>query len=294
MKPQDFDELFDTVIETALRLARAAQADALLLLIERPIDWPRLKALLQGEKLVVAASTQELLLGATEVDIPAVLVGMSDVPVYEKLAQALLEGVADDVLAPGCRVISLYSGFEAGTIDSISMLDMGEHLRRLTVRDLRKLESRVPLEVLQTVVNLALEIGREGREGKPVGTLLVVGDTRKVLASSYPIGFDPVKGYSRKERNIQNAKVREGIKEIAQMDGAIVIASDGTVEAAARYIDAPATGITMTKGLGSRHWAAAAVSRSTKAVAVAVSRTARCASFRTAKSFFASNRSADP
>src|SRR5690606_15857491 len=143
-----------------------------------------------------------------------------------------------DILSPGCRVVSLYSGFEVGTVDSISMLDMGEHLRRLTVRDLRKLESRVPLETLQTVINLALEIGREGREGKPVGTLFVVGDTRKVLASSYPTGFDPVKGYSRKERNIQNSKVREAIKEIAQMDGAIVIAADGTVEAAARYIDA--------------------------------------------------------
>lgn len=271
MKPREFTELFETVIESAMHLARVAQADALLLLIERPVDWPRLKELLQGEKLVVAASSQELLAGAEDVEIPAVLVSMSDVPVYEKLAQALLEGVADDVLAPGCRVISLYSGFEAGTIDSISMLDMGEHLRRLTVRDLRKLESRVPLETLQTVVNLALEIGREGREGKPVGTLFVVGDTRKVLASSYPTGFDPVKGYSRKERNIQNAKVREGIKEIAQMDGGIVIASDGTVEAAARYLDAPAAGITMTKGLGARHWAAASISRATKAIAVTVS-----------------------
>ncbi len=55
------------------------------------------------------------------------------------------------------------------------------------------------------------------------------------------------------------------------MDGAIIIAADGTVEAAAQYIDAPATDITLSKGLGARHWAAAAISRATKAVAVAVS-----------------------
>ena len=129
----------------------------------------------------------------------------------------------------------------------------------------------MPLDTLKTVVDLAVEIGREGREGKPVGTLFVVGDTRKVLTSSHALGFDPVRGYSRKERNLFDPKVREGIKEIAQMDGAFVVAPDGTVEAAARYIDASAEGITLSKGLGARHWAAAAITRKTKAVAVAVS-----------------------
>jgi hypothetical protein len=98
-----------------------------------------------------------------------------------------------------------------------------------------------------------------------------VGATRKVLACSRPVGFDPVRGYSRKDRNLADARVREGIKEIAQMDGAIIVSADGTVEAACRYIDAPAHALTLSKGLGSRHWAAAAISRATKAVAVTVS-----------------------
>jgi diadenylate cyclase len=37
------------------------------------------------------------------------------------------------------------------------------------------------------------------------------------------------------------------------------------------YIDAPAEGITLSKGLGTRHWAAAAISKVTKAIAIAVS-----------------------
>jgi hypothetical protein len=37
------------------------------------------------------------------------------------------------------------------------------------------------------------------------------------------------------------------------------------------YLEAVAEGITLSKGLGARHWAAAAVSRKTKAIAVAVS-----------------------
>jgi len=101
--------------------------------------------------------------------------------------------------------------------------------------------------------------------------MFVVGDARKVLASSRPVGFDPVRGYSRKERDLFDPRVREGIKEIAQMDGAIIVASDGTVEASCRLIDCSASAITLSKGLGSRHWAAAAISRATKAVAVTVS-----------------------
>ena len=196
---------------------------------------------------------------------------MPDSPVYERLTQSVLEAVADDILTAGSSVVALYSGFDAATVDSLSVINLDEHLNRLTGRDLRQLETRVPLDTLKIVVDLAVEIGREGREGKPVGTLFVVGDSRKVLASSRPTGFDPVRGYSRKERNLDDARVREGIKEIAQMDGAIVVSSDGVVEAACRYLDCSAADVTLSKGLGARHWAAAAISRATNAVAVTVS-----------------------
>jgi DNA integrity scanning protein DisA with diadenylate cyclase activity len=193
--------------------------------------------------------------------------------VHERLAQALLECVAAEMIGADAQVVAVYSGFEAGTVDSVSLLRLEEHLGQLTSRDLRNLETKVPLETLKLVVDLAVEIGREGREGKPVGTLFVVGDTRKVIQSSHSAGFDPVRGYSRAERRLTDPRVREGIKEIAQLDGAFLIGPDGTVEAAARYIDASAENVSVSKGLGARHWAAAAVTRRTKSVAVAVSET---------------------
>ncbi|MBI3838652.1 MAG: DNA integrity scanning protein DisA nucleotide-binding domain protein [Planctomycetia bacterium] len=242
-----------------------------MLLLEGPTDWDRLKTHAGEEKILIAADFPAQIEGAAEVGLATVVLKMPDAPVHEKLTQALLESVADDILAPGAQVVALYSGFEAGSIDSVSLIHLGEHLGQLTSRDLRQLETRVPLDTLKTVVDMAVEVGREGREGKPVGTLFVVGDSRKVLASSHPVGFDPVRGYSRKERNLDDPRVREGIKEIAQLDGAILVSAEGIVEASARYIDAPADNITLPKGLGARHWAAAAISRKTNAVAVAVS-----------------------
>ena len=271
MKTLRFSEHFQTIFDLAARLSRTVSADALLLLVENPMDWDQLKGLAGKEKLLVAADIASQVEGAAEAGLSTVLLKMADAPVYEKLTQALLESVADDILAPGAHVVAMYSGFEAGAVDSISVIHLSEHLGQLTSRDLRQLETRVPLDTLKTVVDMAVEIGREGREGKPVGTLFVVGDSRKVLSSSHPVGFDPIKGYSRKERNLDDPRVREGIKEIAQLDGAIIVSAEGFVEAAARYIDASAANITLAKGLGARHWAAAAISRQTKAVGVAVS-----------------------
>jgi len=271
MKPLRFTDRFKTLYNLAIRLSESAEADAVLLLLEGPGDWGRLKSLAGQQKVIVAADSPAALEGAKEAGLETVALNMPESPVYDRLTQAILEAVADDIVAPGSSVVALYSGFEADVMDSVSLINLGEHLDRLTGRDLRQLETRVPLDTLRLVVDLAVEVGREGREGKPVGTMFVVGDTRKVLAASRPVGFDPVRGYSRKERNLNDPRVREGIKEIAQMDGAILVAHDGTVVAACRYVDAPASALTLSKGLGSRHWAAAAISRATKAVAVTVS-----------------------
>jgi len=141
----------------------------------------------------------------------------------------------------------------------------------LTARDLRQLETSVPLETLKTVIDLAIDIGREGREGKAVGTMFVVGDTRKVLQHCQPAGFDPVKGYNRSERDLHDPRVREAIKEVAVLDGAFIINADGTVEKAAQLVDAPYANLTLSKGLGARHWAGAAISKATAALAIVVS-----------------------
>jgi diadenylate cyclase len=264
-------EQFRNLLSVARRMAESGEAEAILLLLEGPTDWPRLKTWAGKGKLVVAANTSEELAGAKETGLDTVRLDMPDSPIYERLTQSVLEAVADDLLTPGSSVVALYSGFDADTIDSLSVINLGEHLDRLSGRDLRQLETRVPLDTLKIVVDLAVEIGRDGREGKPVGTLFVVGDSRKVMTSSRPAGFDPVRGYSRKERNLDDPRVREGIKEIAQMDGAIIVSSDGVVEASCRYLDCSAADVTLSKGLGARHWAAAAISRATNAVAVTVS-----------------------
>ncbi len=265
------------LLKVARQLADELPADAVLLLTETPLDWDELQLLLPVEKLLIASHDPVILetirrhphLTHLEID-------PGPTPTPERMSLALLEAVASDKLKPGAHVVALYNGIGVNEerpehIDSLSLIHLGEHLERLSAQDLRKLDTQVPLEVLRAVVDLATEIGREGREGKPVGTMLVVGDTKKVLSMSRPLNFNPFRGYPPDERDIRDRRVREQIKDLAQLEGAILIRRDGVAEAACIYIDAPADGITLSKGLGTRHWAAAAITKKTKAIAIAVS-----------------------
>ncbi len=259
-------------LSLACEAARRLGARGVLILPEEPMDWEVVRVFKSNEvSILVASASQRQLDTVRKAGLTAIEVEPSEAAITERISLALIEAVANDHLPAGARVVVVYSGFEAEALDSLSVIRLGEHLERLTARDLRALETSVPFETLKAVVDVAVEIGREGREGKAVGTLIVVGDARNVISRTRPLGFDPFKGYRRKERNVRDFRVREAIKEIAQLDGAFVVARDGTVEAACRLIDAPMTGLTLPKGLGTRHWAAAAITEITKALAVVVS-----------------------
>jgi len=271
MKRTDISPQLKSVLGCAAQIAKDVQAKAVVLLAELPYDFAEIKRRLDKTHLVVASGDLDLQRLIREDEVDLVPLNLEPEVRRLQLGQALLEAIADELLQSGDTVVALYPGFELHDVDTISIINLGEHLARLTSRDLQRLETQVPLETLRSVVDLAVEIGREGREGKPVGTLFIVGNHRKVLKMSHEQVHDPFRGYPVRERQIRDARVRESMKEIAQLDGGFIISSDGIVHSAGRNIDAPATGVNLSKGLGSRHWAAAAISKSTKAIAIAVS-----------------------
>ena len=268
-----FTEQFRRLIGTLRLLRMEVDASAIFVFSEAAVDWGKFRKIIEEENVIVASTNADVLAAAGQEQFQTIRIHLDrNATVYDHISHAILEAVADDFIPHGCRVLAFYSAIDPACLDSFSIVNLGEHLDRLSGRDLRQLESRVPLKTLKVVVDLAVDIGWEGREGNPIGTLFVVGDTRKVLSMSTPAGFDPVKGYKRKERSLFDAKIREGVKEIAQLDGAIIISSDGVVEAAARYLESTSTStLSLSPGLGARHWTAAAISRMTSAIAISVS-----------------------
>lgn len=125
--------------------------------------------------------------------------------------------------------------------------------------------------ILESLIELAVEIAREGREGRRVGTLFTLGDEGAVLAKSRSLILDPLAGHPESSRHLSNPNLRGTVKELAQLDGAFVVGYSGYVISACRYLDAASSNVELPLGLGSRHIAAANISAVTKAVGIVVS-----------------------
>jgi len=141
------------------------------------------------------------------------------------------------------------------------------HLLKDILTDARGINN----ETLEKVILLAVEIAREGREGRKVGTMFVISDSEAVLANSRCLILDPLMGHPESKRHIDDPDLRETIKELAQLDGAFVVSDEGVVLSACRYIDAPSRDVALPLGLGSRHMAAASITKLTNAIAIVVS-----------------------
>ena len=131
------------------------------------------------------------------------------------------------------------------------------------------------LDVLEAALGLAQEIAREGREGQRIGTLFTIGDAEAVLDRSRPLILDPLAGHTPAATHISDPRLRGTIKQLAQLDGAFVIDENGIVRAACQYLDVSAQGVDLPLGLGTRHLAAAAISKELRVIAIAVSESSR-------------------
>ncbi|HEX3002126.1 MAG TPA: PAS domain S-box protein, partial [Methanoregula sp.] len=105
-----------------------------------------------------------------------------------------------------------------------------------TWKDMVVADTDIKEEVFDAVFHICTEITIEGREGKPVGTTFLIGDTKKVLEKSRQIILNPFEGHKPELRMVTNPGLNENIKALAQLDGAFVITGDGFIEAVGRYI----------------------------------------------------------
>lgn len=205
-------------------------------------------------------------LGALAVQVPDVrLTRMGQIQV------AILLAVSRGLLDRGDRVLCLSGIAASGALDALLVAEVGGEFELFAAEGAEEIPSHVRAEVFERVLDLAVSLGIEGREGRPVGTLFVLGDTDEVLRHSEQMILNPFRGYSEDERNILDPMLTETIKEYATLDGAFVIREDGVVECAGRFLRSTIAGRPLPSGLGARHQSAAAVTAATAAVAIAVS-----------------------
>ena len=126
-------------------------------------------------------------------------------------------------------------------------------------------------DVFEAVFRTAVEISREGREGKPIGTAFIVGDSPEVLASSKQLILNPFEGHDPSKRLITNPSNVENVKEFALLDGVFIVSGAGVIEAAGRYLTIDTSTVRIPMGLGTRHGSVAGMTGATRSVGIVVS-----------------------
>jgi diadenylate cyclase len=272
-----------TSVQTELLRAAAAlvakkEFDHLLYIGDLPLPEDLVRAKSTARKKLVQAITSEAqrqliqAMGVETLSMPSY-----DIARQERFKIALVGGIAKGIFKDGQVVLGAIGRNPTSYPDSLLSVTIGGDDRDSVDTGFGVVGTdRIPSTILESVLDLAVEIARDGWEGHPIGTIVVLGDTAAVLEKSRQLTLNPFQGYSEAEKNILNPKVRDAIKNFAVLDGAFVIREDGVVLAAGRYLkfdEDKDKQFSIPLGLGARHMAAAGISSDTEAIAIVVSET---------------------
>ena len=260
------------MIDYSIKIAQQVGADALLVCIDVMKDIAALPEEIKKVIGVIIVAREDDQLPddvqkyARKLDIPNVnLTRVGTIKI------AIAKGIVLGFFKKGDKIVCLSGVPKFGYADSIFVLDVGKEFEILTSDYINDIIESVRPEVFNTVLNIACEIAAQGREGRKIGTIFVLGDDEKVLHLSRQMIINPFLGYNEDQRNLLNPELHETIKELSAIDGAFVIKENGAIITAGRHLNAALDSRDFPAGLGSRHIAAAGITAVTKAVAIVIS-----------------------
>jgi len=257
----------------ALRLGRMENVNCILYVTENLSVIKRNSVKRLKDKLIIASTQTEKLNALTMkgfkcVNLPAFVFSRQ-----ELVKIAMASAITSGFLKNGYKVLCIISRKATELVDTVILRNVGEGIDENVSYEFILKNTNIPVQLMEIMIELAVQIGFQGYEGMNIGTLFVVGDTENVLNKSKQIVLNPFYGYKEEERNIYNPEFRQTIRAFTMLDGAFIVREDGVVITAGRYLETSEPGIQVPLGLGSRHSAAASITKETKSIAIVVSET---------------------
>jgi len=168
----------------------------------------------------------------------------------------------------GEKIVCVEDGsLGAGYTGVIFIFDVDEIFFKISKH---KLSEKINSEVIESIINLASEIGIEGREGRKIGTAFIIGEPSELTKYMKQLIINPFYNYETKQK-ITDPDIKETIKEFAQLDGAFILDTEGQIISSGTYIDIDTSEVKLATGFGTKHRACAAITKQTNAIAVTIS-----------------------
>lgn len=260
------------MLRQAARVAKGARCDSIAVFgdtmfsspVERPDSFDEFKSVLISRRAKEGDADQSAFDEVIQVR------SFSDGRLSQ-LRSAFLVGLTRGVFSVSDKICCLGGIPNSDLFDTLVVIDLKHEFQALLTERENFMPGGVSPEVLERVIGIAMELSVEGREGRPVGTLFVLGDTKAVETMTKPLVLNPFFGYKEEDRNILSPFMDETVKEFSGLDGAFVIRGDGVLSSAGSLIHTPSMEHELPSGLGARHAAAKAISVSTDCLAIVVS-----------------------
>jgi DNA integrity scanning protein DisA with diadenylate cyclase activity len=266
-----FDKEF---LRGALALMSRPEVDRLLYVSDHPLYPAELRGRPSKRKLVYAVTSDGLANQLKAKKYTTVMIPPYDYTRVEKIKVAVVAAQSSGLLRDGDTVLALSGPGDDKVMDTLVKVTIGSEDPEEKLRvDTLGLPPEFSSQVVESLIHTAMEVGAEGYEGHPVGTIIVIGDSTAVMEKSRQLNLNPFQGMSEAERNALDPPIREAVKTFAALDGAFIIREDGVVLAAGRYLLSMSRDVKLPMGLGARHSAAASISAETNCIAVTVSQT---------------------
>jgi hypothetical protein len=185
-------EITGSLLDFSLEIARATAADKVLVYAE-VFDT-------EGDlhEFLDSAGETEVVLVAREHDpelreLPVKIIKVPDIKLTRvgQIKVAILLGLARGVFSEGQTLVCLTGMAESHEVDGILFMEIGEEFELFAGAGAEQLSAETQPEVLERVIDMAVSLGIEGREGKPVGTIFVLGNAEQVLEHSEQMVLNP-------------------------------------------------------------------------------------------------------
>ncbi|ADK80449.1 diadenylate cyclase [Sediminispirochaeta smaragdinae] len=268
-------DLSAAIFEQALRLRDAVDGARIILHADALGDGEYIDELIRGKNVLVVSGGETLFDASFLERYRPIIMPFRGIRRSIHVQFILLYLLGRGVIGEDDLIVNAYGKPGSGFLDSIRLSHLKRELNLPFSSQSGAFPTDLELSTFARVLQLASQLAAEGREGKPVGTLFVVGDQAGVYPYTRQMIVNPFHGYADSDKNILDPSIEETVKEYAKIDGAFIIRGDGTILSAGTFLSGQPTADEMQSGLGARHAAAQGITAVSKALAIAISESTR-------------------
>ncbi|MFP4085567.1 MAG: DNA integrity scanning protein DisA nucleotide-binding domain protein [Desulfobacteraceae bacterium] len=271
---KSIERINGAMITHAREIATEINATAVLAYVDAIQSERNLESLIKESRCILAARNQDVIDNLIKMKEEAhriIPVPYMELTRLSQIKVAVMVALSSNLIQYGDLLVCLSGSSIYGILDNLMVMEVGREFEIFSSKSLEIKDQMDPPHVFARLLTIAMELSEEGKEGKPIGTIFVLGDHHKVMELSSQMIINPFSGVPENDRNILNPDLKETIREFATIDGAFIVRKDGVIVAAGRHLKSSAEDSELPQGLGARHRAALGITALTDALAVTIS-----------------------